>query len=259
MPRKVARLIPATEELLSQLGERLRLARLRRHLTARQVAERAGMAPMTLRSLERGSSAVTMGAYAAVMQVLGLENDLNLVAQTDPTGRSLQDARLSRRHPTRTVREPPAAAVGATASGREAVTNTQRDISPTRSLVQETQDALKALPVPAVRQVLSALPGEDLQRLLKEAAVAAQNIQRPDAVAREAMEQTQRAMEALSGEQLQRLVDALNQPQFKTLAEQVAHAAEAYRRTMSGLTSTHDLARLLDVNPPKPSKEGLEQ
>lgn len=129
MPRKVAPLIPATEELLNQLGERLRLARLRRHLTARQVAERAGMAPMTLRSLERGSSAVTMGAYAAVMQILGMESDLNLVAQADPTGRSLQDARLRRRHATRTVRKPTADAAGATASGRDAVGSTQRNIS----------------------------------------------------------------------------------------------------------------------------------
>jgi transcriptional regulator with XRE-family HTH domain len=133
MPRKVAPLIPATEQLLSQLGERLRLARLRRHLTARQVAERAGMAPMTLRSLERGSPAVTMGAYAAVLQVLGMETDLNLVADADPTGRSLQDAGLTRRDSGRTVRKPPIAAAGVTASGRDAVRPTVREATARRA------------------------------------------------------------------------------------------------------------------------------
>ena len=94
MPRKVAALLPSTDELLRQLGERLRLARLRRRLSAKQVASRAGMAPMTLRSLERGGSGVTIGAYAAVMQVLGVEKDLDLLAKADPMGRALQDARL---------------------------------------------------------------------------------------------------------------------------------------------------------------------
>ena len=54
MAKKTAALLPTTDELLRQFGDRLRLARLRRRLSAKQVAERAGMAPMTLRSLERG-------------------------------------------------------------------------------------------------------------------------------------------------------------------------------------------------------------
>lgn len=52
------------------------------------------MSPMTLRSLERGGSGVTMGAYLAVMQVLGIEQDLSLLGQADPMGRELQDAQL---------------------------------------------------------------------------------------------------------------------------------------------------------------------
>jgi transcriptional regulator with XRE-family HTH domain len=95
MPRTVATLLPSTDALLRQLGERLRLARQRRRLSAKQVAARAGMVPMTLRSLERGGSGVTIGAYAAVMQVLGVEKDLDLLVAADPVGRSLQDARLS--------------------------------------------------------------------------------------------------------------------------------------------------------------------
>lgn len=53
------------------------------------------MSPMTLRSLERGGSGVTMGAYLAVMQVLGVESDLDLLAKADTVGRELQDAQLA--------------------------------------------------------------------------------------------------------------------------------------------------------------------
>ena len=53
------------------------------------------MATMTLRSLERGGSGVTMGAYLAVMQVLGIEQDLQLLGAADPLGRKLQGARFA--------------------------------------------------------------------------------------------------------------------------------------------------------------------
>lgn len=94
MGRKTSSLLPATERLAEDLGQRLRLARLRRKLTTLQVCERAGMSPMTLRAVERGGTGATIGAYLAVMQVLGMQQDLAQLAKNDPLGRTIQDSGL---------------------------------------------------------------------------------------------------------------------------------------------------------------------
>ena len=97
MAKRTSELLPASDALLRSFGDRLRLARLRRALTAKQVASRAGMALMTLRSVERGSPGVTIGSYVAVMQVLGLETDLERLAASDVLGHELADSRLPHR------------------------------------------------------------------------------------------------------------------------------------------------------------------
>lgn len=55
------------------------------------------MSVMTLRSVENGGMGVTIGAYAAVLHVLGLDSDLDAIAEVDTLGRDLQDASLPRR------------------------------------------------------------------------------------------------------------------------------------------------------------------
>lgn len=98
MGRKAAIILPQTQKLLNQLGEQIRLARLRRHLSSELVAERAGVSRATVSAVERGSASVALGAYANVLHALGgLEQDLLLIAKDDALGRKLQDLELPER------------------------------------------------------------------------------------------------------------------------------------------------------------------
>jgi transcriptional regulator with XRE-family HTH domain len=103
MPAKQPPLYLAQQKLLVDLGERLRLARLRRGLSVDITCLRAGISRMTLFRLESGSSAVALGTLVRVLAALSLENDLELIARDDRIGRMLQDRKLPprRRHTRR--------------------------------------------------------------------------------------------------------------------------------------------------------------
>jgi DNA-binding XRE family transcriptional regulator len=53
-------------KILEELGEDIKLARLRRKLSAEQVAERAGISRSTRWQIEKGLPNVSMGYYAQV-------------------------------------------------------------------------------------------------------------------------------------------------------------------------------------------------
>ena len=98
MNRKTTTIMPKTQSILTQMGYQIRLARLRRHLTAELVAERAGISRVTLSNIEKGSPSVAIGSYAAVLHALnGMDKDLLLVAKDDELGRKLQDLELPTR------------------------------------------------------------------------------------------------------------------------------------------------------------------
>ena len=82
---------------MTALGERLRLARLRRSLTSVVFAERMGVSRDTLYRLEKGDPGISLGTYLRALRVLGLDQDLELVARDDVLGRKLQDEKLPRR------------------------------------------------------------------------------------------------------------------------------------------------------------------
>lgn len=87
-------LLPGTKAVLSELGENIKLARLRRKLTAQQVADRANISRATLWAIEKGSESVAIGGYAQVLNVLKLEKDFLMVGRDDVLGHKLQDAGL---------------------------------------------------------------------------------------------------------------------------------------------------------------------
>ena len=75
--------------MLSELGERLKLARLRRKLGSVVVAQRAGISRSSLYKVEKGDPGATLGSYVRVLDVLGLTADISALAADDKVGRKI--------------------------------------------------------------------------------------------------------------------------------------------------------------------------
>ena len=61
-----------------------------------ELAARVDVTRNTLSRLERGELSTSLGVLARVLAVLGLEEDLDRLAQDDELGRRMQDVRLRR-------------------------------------------------------------------------------------------------------------------------------------------------------------------
>ena len=88
---------PASMKEMDALGQRLKDARLRRRFSMETVCARADISRPTLYKVEKGDPTVAVGTYINVLRVLGLVEDLGMIAKEDAIGRRLQDEALPHR------------------------------------------------------------------------------------------------------------------------------------------------------------------
>ena len=97
MARKTVYLLPSTQRALEKAGTNIKKARLRRNIRAELLAERAGISTDTLSAIEKGVSTVSIGAYAAVLAVLKLDNDLEKLALDEEGKKQFKEYNLKKR------------------------------------------------------------------------------------------------------------------------------------------------------------------
>jgi transcriptional regulator with XRE-family HTH domain len=90
---------PQVAERVAQLGQRIRVARLRRGWSVADLASKAGINRNTLTALELGKPGTAIGVCVTVLWALGLDRSLDTVA--DPDGDLHGKALEAARRPTR--------------------------------------------------------------------------------------------------------------------------------------------------------------
>ncbi|WP_036876998.1 helix-turn-helix transcriptional regulator [Xylanibacter oryzae] len=87
-------LLPKNKRMLADMGNQIKLARLRRNITSQELADRTSLGRNTIVNIEAGDESVSFGNYFRVLIALGLSNDILMLAKDDVLGRKLQDAEL---------------------------------------------------------------------------------------------------------------------------------------------------------------------
>ena len=90
-------LTPKLQNIMTQVGEQIYLARKRRKLSTEIVAKRAGISRATLWKIEKGDGSVAFGYYLQVLHAMNLEKEFLHIAADDELGRFLQDAEYERK------------------------------------------------------------------------------------------------------------------------------------------------------------------
>lgn len=98
MNKKRIEVLPETEEILSQLGKQIKMARLRRQLSVDDVSSKAGISRTTLWAIERGNCSVAIGAYASVLRVIDkMDSDLLFIAKDELFASKIKGIQLNTR------------------------------------------------------------------------------------------------------------------------------------------------------------------
>lgn len=85
----------AVEQALKRLGSNLRIARIRRRLTAQEVAKKIGTGVRAVADAEKGKASTSIATYAALLWAFGLLSDFEALADPvrDSEGQTLALAR----------------------------------------------------------------------------------------------------------------------------------------------------------------------
>lgn len=97
MPKKNIVLASSTEKKLEKMGAQIKKARLRRNISVEVITNQAGISETTFYAIEKGASTVSIGAYAAVLAVLELDKDLELIALDEEGKKQFREQNLQRR------------------------------------------------------------------------------------------------------------------------------------------------------------------
>ena len=86
-------------KVLRKLGQDINDGRRRRRITIKLMAEGAGLSRTTIGKIEKGDPSTSMGGYASVLFVLGMERRLSdlLDSAYNIIGRKLEDEKLPQR------------------------------------------------------------------------------------------------------------------------------------------------------------------
>jgi len=87
---------PQQQHQTEALGDRIRLARLRRGISQEEMSVRIGVSRKTIGKLETGDASIGLAVLLRALDVLGLVDQIDQLAAQDEIGRRLEDIQRTR-------------------------------------------------------------------------------------------------------------------------------------------------------------------